>query len=962
MRKLYFLASLLFVFSSTIFAQSGKISGKIINASSGRALDGATVTLTEKSKSIKADQNGEFAFNKLEAGTYSIKFSYVGHIEKIVDEIVVKNNDNTFISISLDQKKSDAVIVTATRIKAAGETVASLLVAQKNSANVSDGITAQQIKLTPDKYTSDVIKRVSGASIQDDRFAVIRGLNDRYNAAFINGAPLPSTESDRKAFAFDIFPSAILDNLVIYKTATPDRSGDFAGGIIEITTKSIPAKNFTTFSFGTSYNTLLTGKERYFSENKSKTDWLGIDDGLRATPSSIPNLQSFQFNDIPAAERAGMANLYKNFKWGIKRENSARPNYNFQLTKGINIQRKQQDFIGALFSVNYNRTYTIRTGQANSFEPVDFDSVYVPNQIRKYRDSIYNDEVVVSALGNIAVKINNRNSISWKNNYSINTDNKLLIRSGNFDFYSDTVNFAKDLVRFYTSNQIFTSQLTGEHTVGKYKTKINWLAGYTKLQRDIPNQARTAYTYSSLSPNDVTAQISTSPLQTYGNGVMFSSKTNENSKSIKVDITQPYTFMKNTQNSIKIGVGYQARERDFISRAFALSAPRNLDFDYSLDRLPEDQIFLPGHFGKLKNGKWGFVLYNATLPSSDYSASSTNTHAYVMNDQRFFKKFRLIYGLRMEKFNQKLNAFVDLYDTVNVNQTVTDYLPSANFVYALTPKTNIRLSYATTINRPEYRELAPFLFYDDVSGISVRGTSELKRALINNYDFRYEYFPGKAQLLSFSAFYKKFKNPIELVIAPNTSSLAGYINSTTGYVYGIEAEFRVLLSTLLGIKNEDALLSKFTLSANGAYMKSNVRTDSFGSFNPADLLKNHPLQGQSPYIINTSLSFNHEKLGLSSTLSANRIGDRLAIVGSGGRIQVPNIYEKARTVIDFQLTKFLMKNAIELKLNIKDLLAQDLVFYNDYDRNKQEYSKERDINILSSIAPRVISINATIKL
>jgi len=172
----------------------------------------------------------------------------------------------------------------------------------------------------------------------------------------------------------------------------------------------------------------------------------------------------------------------------------------------------------------------------------------------------------------------------------------------------------------------------------------------------------------------------------------------------------------------------------------------------------------------------------------------------------------------------------------------------------------------------------------------------------------------------------------------------------------------VLLSTLLGIKNEDALLSKFTLSANGAYMKSNVRTDSFGSFNPADLLKNHPLQGQSPYIINTSLSFNHEKLGLSSTLSANRIGDRLAIVGSGGRIQVPNIYEKARTVIDFQLTKFLMKNAIELKLNIKDLLAQDLVFYNDYDRNKQEYSKERDINILSSIAPRVISINATIKL
>ncbi len=949
------------MFSSTLFAQSGKISGKIINASSGRALDGATVTLIEKSKSIKADQNGEFAFNKLEAGTYSIKCSYVGHIEKIVDEIILKNNDNTVISISLEQKKSDAVIVTATRIKAAGETVASLLVAQKNSANVSDGITAQQIKLTPDKYTSDVIKRVSGASIQDDRFAVIRGLNDRYNAAFINGAPLPSTESDRKAFAFDIFPSAILDNLVIYKTATPDRSGDFAGGIIEITTKSIPSKNFTTLSFGTSYNTLLTGKERYFSENKGKTDWLGIDDGLRAIPSSVPtNLPSFQFNDIPAAERAEMAKLYKNFKWGIKRENSTRPNYNFQFTKGFNIQRKQQDFLGALFSVNYNKTFSVKTGVANSFENYNFnDPYYVPNQIRNYTDSIYNDEVLVSALGNIAVKINNRNNLSWKNNYSINTDNRLLKRGGNFDFYNDTTAFAKDYVRFYTSNQIFTSQLAGEHTVGKFKTKINWLAGYTKLQRDIPNQARTAYTYSSLSPNDVTAQISTSPIQSYGNGVMFSSNTNESSKSIKIDITQPYTFMKNTQNFIKVGVGYQTRERDFISRAYSLSAPRNLDFDFSLDRLPEDQIFLPGHFGKLKNDKWGFVLYDARQPSSDYTASSTNTHAYVMNDQRFFKKIRLIYGLRIEKFNQKLNSFITLLDTVNINTTVTDYLPSANFVYALTPKTNLRLSYATTINRPEYRELAPFLFYDDVSGFTVLGESTLKRAIINNYDFRYEYFPGKAQLLSFSAFYKKFKNPIELVVTPSTSSVASYINSTSAYVYGIEAEFRVLLSTLLGIKNEDALLSKFILSANGAYMKSNVLTERFGNFNPDQLLRNHALQGQSPYIINTSLSFNNEKLGLSSTLSANRIGDRLAIVGN---FQVPNLYEKARTVIDFQITKFFMKNAIELKLNVKDLLAQDLIFYNDYDRSKELYSKEKDIFLLSSKTPRVISLSATLKL
>jgi outer membrane receptor protein involved in Fe transport len=954
MRILYLLA-FFFVLSDVCSGQSGKISGTIIDAGSGKPLDGATITLIENSKTISADQNGNFSFGKLAAGKYSVKCSYTGHEQKIVDEIIVKDNDNTVITISLEQKKSDEVVVSATRTRAAGETVASLLVAQKNSANVSDGITAQQIKQTPDKSTSDVIKRVSGASIQDDRFAIIRGLNDRYNAAFINGAPLPSTESDRKAFAFDIFPSAILDNLVIYKTSTPDKSAEFAGGLIEITTKSIPAKNFTTLSFGASYNTLLTGKDRYYSENKGKTDWLGIDDGTRGTPAGIPMLLPYAFNALPTAEKGELAKLYKNYKWGIKHEYSTSPNYNFQLSKGFNIQRKQEDFLGALFSVNYNKNYTLGTGERNSFDNYNFDiPYYIPVQLGKYTDSIYNDEVVVSALANISVKIDNRNSISWKSNYSVNTDNKLLKRVGNPDYGGNPVpGNTATRVRFYTSNQIITSQLAGEHSIGKHKTKLTWLGAYTKVIRDIPNSGRTLY-----GGYDANASISSNPLQSYGNGVLFSSATSEDIKSFKYDITQPYTFMKNSQNFIKAGLGYQVRSRTFTSRALALAQPENVNFDNSLADIPDDQIFLPGHFGKFQNGKWGFVLFDATLPSANYTASSAITHVYLMSDQRFFKKFRLIYGVRMEDFNQKLNAIDGNRDTVNINETVTDFLPSVNFVYALTSKMNIRLSYATTVNRAEYRELAPFQFFDDVTNISTGG-GLLSRAKIKNYDFRYEFFPGKSQLLSVSAFYKDFKKPIELIIYPNTSSQAAYLNSSAAYVYGAELEFRVLLSSVVGIKKENSFLSKFTLSVNAAYMLSNVRTDSFGAFPPSQLIKNRPLQGQSPYIINGSLSYNSEKLGLSSTLSANRVGDRLAIAGNS---TVPNIFEQARTVIDFQLAKTFLKNTVELKLNIKDLLAQNISFYNDYDREKKLYSKEKDIYVQSYKAPTVISLSATIKL
>jgi len=375
-----------------------------------------------------------------------------------------------------------------------------------------------------------------------------------------------------------------------------------------------------------------------------------------------------------------------------------------------------------------------------------------------------------------------------------------------------------------------------------------------------------------------------------------------------------------------------------------------------LSFLPEDQIFLPEHFGIMKNGQGGFLIEDGTLPNSDYTASSTTLHAYIMNDQRFLKKFRLIYGVRMERFHQKLNALDNLYKPLNLNTVITDFLPSVNFVYSLTPKTNLRLSYASTINRPEFRELAPFLFYEFVADYTVSGQFTLVRAKINNYDIRYEFFPGKAQLFSISGFYKDFTNPVEFVTLPNTTSQAVYVNSKSAKVYGVEAEFRTLISTLFGIKRENAFLNRLTLSANGAYMKSNVKLESLFGLPLNQLITDRALQGQSPYIINTSLNYNDDKTGLSSTLSVNRVGDRLAIAGT---YNIPHRYEKARTVMDFQLAKSFMNNAFELKFNAKDILAQHLNFYYDFDKSKSYSDKDRYYSY--NKAPRLFSLSATLK-
>ncbi len=954
MRKVFGLFFLCLVVNGLI-AQTGRITGKVINAGTGQVLPNATLTLIEKSRNIAADQNGNFSFGKLAAGTYSIKGSYVGYEPKIVEEIVVKEGDNTSITLSLSEKKGNAgEVVVVARTRARVETVSSLLIAQKNNASVSDGISAESIRKTPDRSTSDVIKRVSGASIQDDRFAIIRGLNDRYNAAFINGAPLPSTESDRKAFAFDIFPSSILDNLIIYKTAIPDKSGEFAGGIIDITTKSIPAKSFTSIGFGLGFNDLTTGRDYYSSENRGKYDWLGIDDGTRALPAGIPS--SADVKNMAFAQRGELAQQFSGFKWGI-RQSSALPNMNFQIARGLNIERNDKEFFGGLFSLTYNKNFTFNAGERNTY---DFDLTAPANseliQKGNYRDSLYNNETVLAALANLSFKLDNRNSISWKNNLSINTDNRLIRRFGAPDYTADPTFVVRDAVRWFTSNRIFSSQLSGDHMVGKHKTKINWLGAFSKVRREIPNLARTSY--AGVSP-DLVANFGLGvPSQTAGNGTMFFTNSNENIYSIRADVTQPLTWPGNNPLQLKAGLGYQYRSRFFTSRLLALVPYQGggVNFDYTLLGAGEGQIFTPDHLGKIASGKGGFMLADGTLSNSDYDASSALTHGYVMADQRFLKKFRLIYGLRVESFLQKMNSVKDLSTVININTRVTDLLPSVNLVYAATSKMNLRLCYSKTVNRPEFRELAPYLFYDFVTQYTYEGFDTLKRALVQNADFRYEFYPGKAQLFSVSAFYKSFTNPIEIVSNPVFDNLAIYSNARSAKVYGIEAEFRTLLSTVLGVSKESSVWNRLTLSANAAYTKSSVKLGSFGFFDPKLLVTNRALQGQSPYLINASLGYNDDKLGLSSTLSVNRVGDRIFIAGT---VYDADIYERARTVVDLQVAKFFLKERLELKLNARDLLAQPVRFYFDFDQSRSLTPADRFFSVTN--AARVITLSATYK-
>lgn len=941
--RIVFLVALTFCALKS-FSQNGVLKGKVLSDSNGASISGASIMISQLGKVEFSDQNGDFIFRDIPAGIYEIEFSADGYATKqITDQQIISNEiSELVVSLLKNETKLEEVVITRTR--AATESVKSLLTLQKNSISVSDGISAETIRRTPDKNTSDVLRRISGASVQDNRFVIVRGLNDRYNAAYLNGSPLPSSEPDRKAFSFDIFPSNMLDNLIITKTATPDMPGEFAGGIIQVNTKSIPDKNFSSLSIGGGYNTVTTGNKQLYYEG-GKTDWLGIDDGTRTLPSNFPDYRTFL--NLDYLQRAELA---KNFRsdWRLKEKNFA-PNFSFQYSIGRTFEIGEKT-LGLIGAVTYNRSNNFNETVRRNFEE---QAVGEPTALYSdYFDENYVEQVLGGALLNASLKFNSNNTISFKNLLSINSDDRVVSRNGIPFEASASTNplLLSSTVRWFTSNKIFTSQIYGEHFFPKDKIKIGWNTSYSSVQRDIPNLRRNIYTrfrdyIDPENPNELditpTANIANGNAgPDYGGGLFFS-ENNERIYSGRFDISQKFSTSETGDQELKFGLSGLYRSKDFYARQLSynqLGGVGDLVFDQNLLHLPDEEIFNQANMGIIAPGVGGFTLYDGTKYFDAYDANSKLYAAYMMMDNSY-KFLHIIYGARVENFNQQLDTQLTETEVLKINETKFDFLPSVNIIIALNKKQNLRFSYSKTVNRPEFRELAPFAFYDFTTQFITSGNPTLSRSLIENTDFRYEFYPGRGQLLSFSLFYKDFKSPIEIKAGVNNKEIS-YQNAKAAYNYGGEIEFRALLGSVFN-QPGSKFLNNLTLFSNLAIIRSEVDVSNIAA--STDFEKSRPMQGQSPYVFNGGLLYVDKDYGWSASLNANRVGNRIAIVGN---VEAePTLWEKARTFIDLQLTKSLLKNKVEVRFNGQNLLAQDLIFYHNRNLNQKEVTGvSRSIN------------------
>ena len=904
---LSFIVSLFFVHQ--VCAQV--ISGTVVDATSNETLVGVGVVVEGIANlGAATDIDGNFTLKLPAENTpYTLKFTYIGYEAKRIEGVLATKEATTNLNITLKTTSQDLkeVVITATMRR---ESVAAMLSLQKNNVTIADVMPGDVIKKSPDRNTGEVLRRVSGTTVQDGKFAIIRGLSDRYNAAMINGTLMPSTEPDRRAFAFDMIPSAMVDNMVVYKTAGADMPSEFAGGIIQIQTRDVPEQSFINLQLGSTYNSQTTFKA--YGDYNQKMPFLGLDNSARNLPSNSPT----NLNDITKAERAEWTKTLPNV-WGIEQQKAAMPAQNVQLSGGLNKQLKNGDEIGFIAASTYGKSY-----RNMAVKRQDFD---LQGKIYESTDQQFTENLSWGNLLNVRYLLQKNNKFNYQGSFTSNATDRTVARQG-YNIGSSN-NYERGNFLSYSSTKLQTHQLSGEHFLPKSQIKLQWNGNYTQIDRVVPDMRGLTYLLSADTDSEDSTYTAEIPLgsPSFKYGGRFFSNLNDKAYGSRADITIPFKLFKETQ-SIKTGVFYQNKSRTFDSRTFGMVRANGVPL--AIRDLPANQIFAPENISTT-----GFRLEEATNFSDKYDAQRGVLAVYAMWDAKLTGKLRAVVGARFEQANQDLTIYNFDGDST-LNKKFTNILPSLNLSYAVGAKSNIRFSASQTISRPEFRELAPFGFYDFERRVVVTGNPDLQQAQITNIDLRYELFPENAQLISVSAFYKHFRNPIEQTLnSPGAGSfIISYTNAAQANNYGAEIEIRKNFAFI------NPRLEKLVTWANIAYIHSLVK--STDEANPID----RPLQGQSPYVVNVGMSYTWDKVGLSTTLLYNRIGSRIAEVGDAGE-GLPDIYEAGRNLVDFQISKNFLKNG-NIRLSISDLLNEAFVFYQNGD-DKTGYSASKDQTTIS---------------
>lgn len=948
-QRIYGLTLCLFLFTLNAFAQkgNGKLTGKVSDGTTNETLAGVTISAKGTKYGTTSITDGTYIL-ALPPGTYTMRYSYTGHKIKEITGVVVKSGESTFLDIILETatKELEGVVVSANIRREAQSAVYSQ---QKRSAAVSDGISIEAIRKTPDYNTGQVLRRVPGVNVQDSRFVVVRGLSDQYNQTVLNGAVMTSTESNRSAFAFDLIPAAVLDNITVNKTATPDMPGNFGGGVVQVNTKDFPANDF--------FSILVQGgvadgtyRKDFYGDKRNELEWLGYGGNARELPKGFPS--STSRNPLVYMNQQEQYNNLRKLKNNLAPVNYGPSSINpaLQLGYGKTFKFKNETQFGIVGALNYRKTEFIEQESvvrdpwlsANAVPHGPTDSVI--GALTAFNATRYRYAVEFGGILNFAYRFGN-NKITLKNFYT-NVFNNTFIDRPDMAYIAYTTAFPlsnhyRILGLTYVVEQkgIINSILGGEHRTGKNnETRIDWNVNATIINTNAPDLRNYVLTYDSVSR--VYGTTSNSGL---AESLLFDSRvwsrTEDHVYGGVFNVTTPFNLLQNKQ-LFKTGILYQQRSREntgLLLPIAGLYAPQ-IDQLLDLSRItPQTQVFQVGSVSLL-NG------------SGNYTSGSSLIAGYESMENTIKKKIRIIWGFRVESYQQAVNLYQAVYYTGFAKpdlqpikfaaRSTYNFLPSANIVYSPIPDINIRGAYSNTVIRPELKDLAPYQRFDLSTFSLASGNDRLKSSSLHNYDLKFEWFPSSGEIISFSAFYKDIIDPIEYarLDLQNAISAKQAFNSGKAYVKGLETEMRKKLDFIPFAP----WLSHVSIFGNASILRSKVSGRKINSF-VLSSFNEHRLSGQPDYIINAGLTVNAFNNSFEFTASYNKTGDYINELGSSdqwvhlknGAVlpQFPPYWVRSRDMVDVVISQSLLKNKMRLKLNISNLLKKRYIVYQDLNGN-----------------------------
>ncbi len=946
------LLSLLMLFSVISHAQKGTIRGTVYEDKTGESLVGVTVLLKGTTTGSITDLDGEFSI-KADPGSYDLRLSYISFQTMTIEDVEVQSGEVTLLP-ELRLKESNLelqeVVVSATAIRSSES---ALTTVKRKSATIIDGISAEKIKLIGDATAVEAVKRVTGVSIEDGKYVYVRGLGDRYSKTMLNNVDIPGLDPDRNTLQMDIFPSGLISNMVVSKSFSAEMPADFTGGLLNVETKAFPEKKILNVSVSTAYNPQSNLNEDFLLYDGGDTDFLGFDDGTRALPARA------QSNNIPTPVSGANPEEVKSFVTDFNPQLGAKPQTSFMdISAGFSIgdqielskdneNSKSSPKLGYIFSLSYKNGYQfyddVAYGEYQRFiDPQKYEMRYATIQ----NGQMGENNVLVGALGGLAYKNNLtklrltvlhlQNGVSKAGTFSIDNDGAAVGQSG---YFADSDNLE------YNQRSLSNVMLHGTHLFKESGWEIDWRVSPTYSSSEDPDIRKTAFTVTSL---DTSFSAGAG-----GNPSRIWRSLSEINTTAKIDATKKYQWL-DEDAVFKAGLSHNFKYRDYEILFFDMQFFGNQNWDNpdQSDVLNEENIY-PNSPNSIY-----YQSGNSDPNPNAYESNVQNFGFYVSNEFKPLPGLKAILGLRAENYVQRHTGRDQNYASGNTasginldNEKVLesfDVFPSANFIYALNEKQNLRATYSRTIARPSFKELSFAQIADPITNRIFNGSlftysdwdGELESTYIDNVDLRWELYLDNGQMYSVSAFYKAFDKPIELVRIPEQQTSTEYQtrNVGDGQVYGLEVEFRKDLDFIA------PAWKKLNVSANLTLVESviDMAETEFNSRKTYEkegetISDTRQMAGQSPYVINGGITYTHREAGWAAGAFYNVKGPTLAVVGMG---LFPDVYDEPFHSLNFSLNKSLGKNqntTIDFKVsNILDQKRESV--YQSYRATDQIYN------------------------